>query len=196
MRRRRAPRGRPRATSSSPPPLARRPANIDAATARPGRSRARAPTSSGSSRFAALSSSGGASLPRFIANAIWARSRSASGALELVERSRLRHGQQSQRRVGRAGLAAWPAPRRAPARPGVPGRASARRHARGRRPRRPVRRAPALGRPSARARRRRPRRVPAPPAHDARRGGRDRRRVGGLRQRAVHARRSSGDAAR
>ena len=64
------------ATSRIPPPRARRPANVAAASASRYVSRA-SRGSSGSNWRAAFSSSGGASLPRLEANAIWPRSRSA-----------------------------------------------------------------------------------------------------------------------
>ena len=59
---------------------------------------------SGSSRLAAFSSSGGASLPSPEAKATWARSRSARALLELVERPGLRRLQQFQGLAERAGL--------------------------------------------------------------------------------------------
>ena len=65
-------------------------------------------TSSGSSRLAASSSNGGASLPRRRANAIWARSRTSLRAVELVERAQVRGREQRGRLVGRARRRASP----------------------------------------------------------------------------------------
>jgi hypothetical protein len=55
--------------------------------------------------LAALSSSGSASRPWPESATVWGAQQVRTRALELVERSRLRHGQQLQRRVQRAGLA-------------------------------------------------------------------------------------------
>ena len=127
-------RGRPRAAAPAPaarrdgpgdlstgPPWPSRPREHRRATVLPGRSSRASLRSSGSSRLAASSSSGGASLPRLEANAIWARSTLGLGTLDLVERARLRRGEQLQRRFGARRPGAWPAPRRARARPGGAG---------------------------------------------------------------------------
>ena len=97
------------------------------------------------------------------------------------------------RRARRPG--ACPAPRRARAAPGAPGRASARRRARGTRRPPPGRRAPARGRPSAPARRRRPRRARPSPGRGARRGDRDRRSASVASASARWTRRRSSGAA-
>ena len=114
--------------------------------------------SSGSSCLAASSSSGGASLPRLSANTIWARRRVEPGALELVERARLRGRQQAPARLRRPGLELrlrrGQRPPAAPAGSGVSSAARSRNAAAAARPPRPAR-----ARPSAPARRRRPRRA-------------------------------------
>ena len=73
-------------------------------TPRPDRSRGPDAVSSGSSRRAAASSSGSASLPRFAAKEISARSRSTRARSASSERSRLGRRQQGQRVVERAGV--------------------------------------------------------------------------------------------
>ena len=131
--------------------------------------------SSGSSRRAAASRSGVASVPRLETNASWARSRSIRARWSSSSGPASRRGQQAASRGERAGLdtglsgrqRAFTAPRR------VRGQRGGALQERRRRRRR--HREPALGRPTARARRRRPRPVLLPPARGATRGDRRRR---------------------
>ena len=93
--------------------------------------------------------------------------------LQRIQRAGLDRDQQPQRRIQRPGVAIWPAPPRAAAASGEPGRASAAPRAPGTRPPRPGPRGPAPAPPSAPARRRPPHPGPARPAArcQARRSG-------------------------
>ena len=122
--------------------------------------------SSGSSCFAALSRSGGASLPCLEANAICPRSRSTRARWSSSRTPASAVASRPLRRVERAGLQASLARRRVRVPHAAPGPRSAQPRAAGKRPRQRARREPVRGPPNARARRRLPR--PGPGAARAR----------------------------
>ena len=124
-----------------------------------------------SSRLAAASSSGGASLPRLETKASWARTRSDASHAAARRVVRLRPCPAGPAPCRTRPPGPRPQPRPVPGRPGAQGPASAPLPARGMRRRRPGRRGPVPGRPRAPVPRRRPHPARARPARGARHGG-------------------------